>query len=523
MNLKIALSLAIMVFFLSIALLCWAVFSTTGLQQLPFYNAKPTFTPPPSFISSPHPVATKGSSFKVMNSQNAQPIEGALLEVFLKTEAGEKQVASALSNSLGQVLFQLPENNSLCFLRTKKDGYKPCNLENVPLPTKDLEVYLDPDDLNTKVNSPANPRPQSTIPVSAFFTPDNSQVKQNLSGSVSFAWYELKSDETFSPRWYLSNPFTQVLNGSQICYIPTIKTDNPLILSAFGNGMIAESQKYSSFNGIGNSPILMEFFSPQDFSIAITDSKTRQPIENASTRFVRLRTPRVFEIQSDKISQSEHDGIVRLKLFPGDYKIDCYADGYSTHSMTLNKVCISTFLLDVQLTKQEPGVEITLIENGKRMKQVPITLLFKDADSKQESKFLRSDENGKVFLKDLPALTTCTVIATHPSNALRQKSIDLFTSGSGSFIAKTITFEKLVRIGGTAKCKDNTPFPSNKLRFIPRGFVNATENSQISPNGIWTAEVEPGEYVIQPEGITSKSDIIKVTDADSMKQYDLEF
>lgn len=200
---------------------------------------------------------------------------------------------------------------------------------------------------------------------------------------------------------------------------------------------------------------------------------------------------------------------------PGRYWMSVGAQAYTTKTLEGFTVLpgAAPENTSVTLSKQEPLITVAVTaDDGRPMVGAPLVLMTAGAESPR-TYFGKTDEAG-LYRFDKLLSGRYTLAITAPGERTRQKSVHI-DLGEGEVREMRVHFGTPTKVKGIAKVGGKAY--KGVLSFVARGVAVADSLATTDAEGSYTAELEPGDYMVgTPDKPASVSITVTPTEAQTI-------
>lgn len=496
--------------------------STPAPETRPSQTPIVAATPPPvpsQVVQTPKNSATPATQAAavsgLIHELTGEPVANASVHLSFQ-ESGTPSQIVLYSNAQGRFSAGDLRTTKIDVLTVEAPDHQLLRLSNLEVPIEDLDVTL------TRL---------AVARLHIFYTPESARgTSVPLSGDV-MVYMMRRQDSRTSPSSALAQS-ADVQPGEFVTQTSTRVAVRNGIYEARGlepgvyrAGVLlgeeyAESEPFAVDTGRdGEARVIIGVRS--NLAGFVRMESGRAPIPNAQVVLALASRPMSAGASKPLTATTDQQGRFDfLSLSPGTYALTASANGFT--SRTLEQVIVSsqaghTPEVDCLLSERTAVLTVLVTDGeGRPVPNAPLVLLT-TAQTQSRSFFGRTDAAGTCRYRRLQP-GRYSLAATLPENSNRQKSVEVVIRG---YDAQTqiIRFQKVVKVSGSATVAGQ-PY-QGLLQFQPRGASGGGDYAKTDPAGAYTAELEPGEYVVRRPD-TSGSALIQLPAVDSIVR-DIQF
>lgn len=479
----------------------YSPWNTPDRLETPAPTVAPTSSPTPAPTAAPSPTPRAQHEFKGTVLDEDDPVENALVRII----SGRHNPAerSAVTDSRGAFSIENISDEILTKVIVEAQGYSVTVLENVPLPL--------PSEMLIGIN------PLAGIDATILDTASSSGEMTAFDGQMQASLMKLKpAGEVSTATMGISEPVLPV-----DAYLPvrdqTVVVKNGILrfdnveageyrVSVRTGQKAAESESIIVREG-GRTSATLILGMKHSVRGNVVAGDTASPVSQARVALSAYDMGGGGPEFPDYLSFTDGNGeFVLPEVQPKRYWLTVGAAGYTTKTLEGFTVLPGTPPEDtsITLTKQEPLITVSVTgQDGRPLGGAPLVLMTVGAESPR-TYFGKTDEAGLFrFERLLPGRFTLSITA--PGERTRQKTVHV-ELGDGEVRELHASFAVPTAVKGTVKVGEKAY--KGVLSFVAQGVAVADNLVKVEQDGSFSAELEPGEYLV---GTPEKPSRVSVT------------
>lgn len=471
------------------------------LVPTPAPTPSPTPVPTPAPTPAPSPTPQAQHEFKGVVLDDEAPVKNALVRII----SGRHNPAerSAVTDNHGAFSINNITDEILTKVIVEAQGYSVTVLENVPLPL--------PSEMLIGIN------PLAGIDAIVMDISTTSGEPAVFDGQMQASLMKLKpAGEVSTATMGISEPvlpvdsFLPVRDQNVLVKKGVLRFDNveagEYRVSVRAGRKAAESESVVVREG-GRTSATLILGMQHTVRGNVVAGDTAKPVPQARVALSAYDMSGGGPDFPDYLSFTDGNGeFVLPEVQPKRYWLTVGAAGYTTKTLEGFTVLPGTPPEDtsITLTKQEPLITVSVTgQDGRPLAGAPLVLMTVGAESPR-TYFGKTDDAGLFrFERLLPGRFTLSITA--PGERTRQKTVNV-ELGDGEVRELHTSFAVPTAIKGSVKVGDKTY--KGVLSFVAQGVAVADNLVKVEQDGTFSAELEPGEYLV---GTPEKPSRINVT------------